>query len=325
MPCIHWSVTLTGSSTYMDVNFFVLLMQMYCDVTVTLRSMSCVQIAYPTVGDPKALICSVWEALSAQEISLGGLTWLKGDLTDGRPGPEALLYWENGGVLFGQLGLHAFEVFLMMQFFCPAGVMWEAWGEGDTFLGSCRLWLLWVHGMACMRRNHINFQVMKNDYKKLGCKKPGLWMEDSFVILFFFCGRTWTGRQSSWAQKVSFVLLPLLLSYPLKVLAWNNLRLLGQTEMRLLGWDEMKLLGQDKTRLLGLDRTRLLGQDDTGLLGWDNMKLLGWDKMGWGKTWMTSWDETMGKDLKKMILFVKIKGWQCSDGCPSGNTRFINN
>ena len=43
-----------------------------------------------------------------------------------------------------------------------------------------------VHGTAYMRRNHIDCQVMKNYYKKPGHKKPGLWMEDFFVILFYF-------------------------------------------------------------------------------------------------------------------------------------------
>jgi len=37
-----------------------------------------------------------------------------------------------------------------------------------------------------MRRNHIYFWVRKNDYKKLGCKKLGLWTEDFFVIFVFF-------------------------------------------------------------------------------------------------------------------------------------------
>jgi len=80
------------------------------------------------------------------------------------------------------------------------------------------------------------------------------------------------------------------------VLTWNNLRLLG--------WNEMGLLGWDRTRLPGWARMRLLG--------WDNMKLLGWDEMKWGEMWMTY--ETMGKQLKKKILFVKIRGQQCSDG-----------
>jgi len=60
---------------------------------------------------------------------------------------------------------------------------------------------------------------------------------------------------------------------------------------------------------------RLPGQDKTGLPEWDNMKLLGWDEMGQGQMWMTSRDKTMGKYLKEMILFMKMKGWQCSDGC----------
>jgi len=32
--------------------------------------------------------------------------------------------------------------------------------------------------MTCTGGNHIDCQVMKSDYKKLGHKKPGLWTED---------------------------------------------------------------------------------------------------------------------------------------------------
>jgi len=44
----------------------------------------------------------------------------------------------------------------------------------------------------------------------------------------------------------SVVLLTLLLSTPLRVLAWNNMRLLGWDKMGLLGWDHTKPLGQDE-------------------------------------------------------------------------------
>jgi len=120
---------------------------------------------------------------------------------DCMPRPKDLLYWESGGMLFGWTRLHAFEAVLMMHFFCLAWVVWWAQGEGDLFLGSCRLWLLWVHGVACMRMNHINCWVTKNEYRKLGHQKPGLWTEDSLVF-FFLCERTWIGRWAWLAKKV---------------------------------------------------------------------------------------------------------------------------
>jgi len=159
------------------------------------------------------------------------------DLNEGRP--DRWCAWGKISfvlrmeVLFGWLMLHAFEVVLMMHFFCPAQ------GKDYAALGSCKLWVLWVHGMACMRRNHINCQVMKNDYKKLGHKKPGLWMED-FFYNFFFCGMTWTGRWAWSPKKVLCTLYPSPL-FSIEGLTWNNLRLPGWNKMGLPGWDEIGL------------------------------------------------------------------------------------
>jgi len=51
--------------------------------------------------------------------------------------------------------------------------------------GFHRLGQLWVHGAVDTRMNHTDFWVRNNEYKKLGCKKPGLRMCDFFVIFFF--------------------------------------------------------------------------------------------------------------------------------------------
>jgi len=100
----------------------------------------------------------------------------EGWLIKGRPDrqwawQEALLYWESGGVPLDWPSLLTFVAVLTMGFFCPAQK------EDDTFLGLCNLTVIasWTHNM---RRNHIYFWVRRNDYKKAGCKKLGLWTED---------------------------------------------------------------------------------------------------------------------------------------------------
>jgi len=113
--------------------------------------------------------------------------------------------------------------------------------------------------MACMRRDHIIFWVMKNDYKEPGCKKPGLGTE--LFLIFNFVGEPGLEDEPDRPSR-SFVLSTLLLTSPLRVFAWDNLRLPGQNKMRLPGWDKMRLLGRD------------------------DMKLPGWDKMVQGKMWM---------------------------------------
>jgi len=114
-------------------------------------------------------------------------------------------------------------------------------------------------------------------------------MDRRFFCNFFFVGEPGLEDKPDQPRR-SFVLSTLLPPSPLRVLTWNNLRLPGWDKMRLLGWDKMRLLG------------------------WDDMRLLGWDKMGWGETWMTSQDEMMEKDLRKMTLYVRIMGWKCCDG-----------
>ena len=106
-------------------------------------------------------------------------------------------------------------------------------------------------------------------------------MDGSFFCNFFFVGEPGWEDEPDQPRKF-FELSTPLLSSPLRVLTWNNLRLPG--------WDE------------------------TGLPGWDNTKLPGWDEMGWGEMWMTSQDEMMAKDSRKMILYMKIMGQQCCDG-----------
>jgi len=70
----------------------------------------------------------------------------------------------------------------------------------------------------------------------------------------------------------------------------------------------LTLLLSSPLRVLTWNNLRLLGWNETGLLGWDEMRLLGQDG--------TRQDD--GKNLRKTVLFMKIKGWQCSNGCLLG-------
>ena len=57
---IHWSVTLISLGTYMKWVLFVWLIWMYCDITATARSVSCMQIAYPTTCPVVVVLTVSW-------------------------------------------------------------------------------------------------------------------------------------------------------------------------------------------------------------------------------------------------------------------------
>ena len=85
-------------------------------------------------------------------------------------------------------------------------------------------------------------------------------MDGRFFWNFFFLFVGEPGLEDEpCGPRRSFVLSTLLLSSPLRVLAWNDLRLKGQNEARLPGWD----------------KTRLGGKDEMGPSGWDYTKLPG--------------------------------------------------
>ena len=81
----------------------------------------------------------------------------------------------------------------------------------------------------------------------------------------------------------------------------------GMTRRR----DDMGMTGGDNTMATGQDSTRMTSRDDMRMTGRDNM---------------TQWDNTIRvrdgrtrKDLRRMILDMKIMGWQYCDGCLLGN------
>jgi len=98
-----------------------------------------------------------------------------------------------------------------------------------------------------------------NEYKKLGQKKPGLWMEFFFIICFFFVGEPGLGDGLDWLIKSDF-LSTLPFSSPFSGAVMS--RMAGQ-DGTMTGWDSMRFLGQD------------------------NMRPTGQDEMGWYKVRMT--------------------------------------
>jgi len=68
--------------------------------------------------------------------------------------------------------------------------LYLGWSRASDVHSSHILGQLSAHGEMSIRRNHIDCQARKNEYKKLGGKRPGLRMGDYFVIFgcFFFPG-----------------------------------------------------------------------------------------------------------------------------------------
>ena len=84
-----------------------------------------------------------------------------------------------------------------------------------------------------------------------------------------------------------------------------------QNDMGMTGGDNMMVTGWDSTRMTSRDDTMMTGRDDTRMTGRDNM---------------TQRDDTIRvrdgrtrKDLKRMILDMKITGQQYCDGRLLGN------
>src|SRR5882724_8902732 len=113
--------------------------------------------------------------------------------------------------------------------------------------------------MTCTRRNHIDCQVMKSDYKKLGHKKPGLWMEDFFVI-FFFCRMAWTGGRSQSPKEILHILSS---SPPLHFVR------VELEHVETAGWEQDGATEMEQGETTGMrrDETIGMGQDETTGMG----------------------------------------------------------
>src|SRR5882672_9900208 len=166
----------------------------------------------------------------------------------------------------------------------------------------------------CTRRNHIDFWSMKKEYKK-----PGLMMDDFFVILWVFLRMPELKDEPG--QPETFLSYPTLLySSPISVI---DLRagldetdgldgmLMRQDDTGMTGGDNMMAMGRDSTRMMSRDDVMMMGRDDTRMMGWDNMTQ--WHDRIWVR------DGRMRKDLKRMILDMKITGRQYCDGRLLGN------
>ena len=83
--------------------------------------------------------------------------------------------------------------------------------------------------------------------------------------------------------------------------------------------DDTGMTGGDNTMETGRDSTRMTSRDDTMMTGRDYTRMTGQDNM-------MQWDDTIRvrdgrtrKDLKRMILDMKIMGRQYCDGSLLGN------
>src|SRR5882672_7169222 len=164
------------------------------------------------------------------------------------------------------------------------------------------------------RRNHIDCRSTKKEYKK-----PGLMLDDFFVISWVFLRIPELKDEPGWLE--TFLSYPTLLySSPISVI---DLRagldktdgLDGMTTRRddtgMTGGDNTMETGWDSTRMTSRDDTMMTGQDDTRMTGRDNM--MQWDDTIWVR------DGRTRKDLRRMILDMKIMGRQYCDGRLLGN------
>src|SRR5882672_10831010 len=162
----------------------------------------------------------------------------------------------------------------------------------------------------CTRRNHIDFWSMKKEYKK-----PGLMMDDFFVILWVFLRMPELKDEPG--QPETFLFYPTLLySSPISAI---DLRadldemdgvdgmMMRRNDMGMMGGDDMMVMGWDSMRMMSRDDTMMMGQDDTRMMGQDNMMMQQDDSI-----WVH--DGRMRKDLRRMILYMKIMGRKYCDG-----------
>src|SRR5882672_10289613 len=122
----------------------------------------------------------------------------------------------------------------------------------------------------CTRRNHIDFWSMKKEYKK-----PGLMLDDFFVILWVFLRMPELKDEPGWPE--TFLFYPTLLySSPISVI---DLRAgLDETDGldgMTMRWNDTGMTGRDNTMVTGWDSMRMTSQDDTMMTGWDDMRLMG--------------------------------------------------
>src|SRR5712664_3674112 len=108
-----------------------------------------------------------------------------------------------------------------------------------------------------MRRNHIDCWSMKKEYKK-----PGLIMDDFFVILWVFLRMPELKDEPG--QPETFLFYPTLLySSPISVI---DLRVgLDETDGldgMTTRWNDMGMTGGDNTMVMGRDSMRMMSRDD---------------------------------------------------------------
>jgi len=111
--------------------------------------------------------------------------------------------------------------------------------------GLHKLGQLWAHGATSMRRNHVDCWAQKNEYKKLGHKRPGLRTGYFFVIFHFLLGMPELKDKPEWLR--TLLLLPALLySFPnlgkkLKAGSdgWGKMWTMGREEVCMAGQDEV--------------------------------------------------------------------------------------
>src|SRR5882672_8405815 len=164
------------------------------------------------------------------------------------------------------------------------------------------------------RRNHIDCRSTKKEYKK-----PGLMLDDFFVISWVFL-RMPELKYEPGRPETLLSYPTLLYSSPILVI---DLRA-GLDEMDGLDGmmrrrDDMGMTGGDNTMTTGWDSMRMTSRDDTMMTGQDNTRMTGRNNMMqrddtiWVRDWRTR------KDLRRMILDMKIMGRQYCDGCLLGN------
>src|SRR5467141_2803860 len=150
---------------------------------------------------------------------------------------------------------------------------------------------------------------MKKEYKK-----PGLMLDDFFVISWVFLRMPELKDKPGWPE--TFLSYPTLL-YSSPILVIDLRAGLDETDgldRMTTRWDDMGMTGGDNTMETGRDSMRMTSQDDMMMVGRDDTRMTGQDNMmEWDDTiWVR--DGRMRKDLRRMILDMKITGQQYCDG-----------
>src|SRR5882672_9152673 len=143
--------------------------------------------------------------------------------------------------------------------------------------------------------------------------------DDFFVISWFFLRMPELKDEPGWPE--TLLSYPTLLySSPISVIdlragldemdgldrmmtRWNDTGMTGGDNMMVMGQDSMRMTSRDDTMMMGRDNTRMMG-----------MRMTGWDNMMQRDDTIQVRDGRTRKDLRRMILDMKIMGQQYCDG-----------